>query len=92
MTQIELEQIIKSFNSEKKILKKDIKKSEIIKKIKEKLNTLFHFVVCVDRKKLREINKDYPSLVRDSFVVLKDQWRDDTVVDVVSESLAINKE
>jgi hypothetical protein len=73
-------------------LKKDIKKSEIIKKIKEKLNTLFHFVVCVDRKKLREINKDYPSLVRDSFVVLKDQWRDDTVVDVVSESLAINQE
>ncbi len=73
-------------------MKKDIKKSEIIKKIKEKLNTLFHFVVCVDRKKLREINKDYPSLVRDSFVVLKDQWRDDTVVDVVSESLAINQE
>lgn len=92
LTQIELEQIIKSFKSEKKILKKDIKKSEIIKKIKEKLNTIFHFVICVDRKKFGEVRKEYPSLVRDSFVVVRDQWSDGTVVDVVSESLAINKD
>ena len=70
----------------------DIKKSEIIKKIKEKLNSIFHFVVCVDRKKFREINRDYPNMVRDSFVVLRDQWSNNTVVEVVAEGLGIDKD
>ena len=66
-------------------MKKDIKKSEIIKKIKEKLNSIFHFVLCVDRKKFTQITQEYPNMVRDSFVTVKDMWNDGTIVEVVSE-------
>lgn len=45
--QILMEQIIKSFNSEKKFLKKNVKKAELIKKIREKFNNIYHFCMCI---------------------------------------------
>lgn len=55
-----MEQIIKSFNSEKKFLKKNVKKAELIKKIREKFNSIYHFCLCISQKEYLQLLQDYP--------------------------------
>jgi hypothetical protein len=59
--QILMEQIIKSFNAEKKFLKKNVKKAELIKKIREKFNLIYHFCLCVSSRSYHKLIEDYPN-------------------------------
>ena len=57
-----MEEIIKAFNAEKKFLKRNVKKIELINKIREKFDSIFHFVITTTPLQLSTFLTHFPNL------------------------------
>ena len=60
-----IEEIFVKFSAEKK----NLKRNELTRKVREKINFLFHFVMPLDESTFREVSQNYPAIANRSFSV-----------------------
>jgi hypothetical protein len=71
-TEDQVEQIFIKFSSEKKALKR----TEFIRKIREKINLLFHIVICMSGAEFDLVRTSFPMMVEKSQIVRINKWPD----------------
>ena len=74
----QVDQIFIKFSSEKKTLKK----SEFIKKIRDKINLLFHFVISLSKKEYSVLKEYFPSIFKSSFYFSVNEWPEESFYNV----------
>lgn len=82
-TEQRIEQIFVKFSSEKKTLKR----SEFIRKVREKVHLLFHFVMAVDSEGLNFLRLNYPSLVKECYVLTLNRFPEECLYEIAARVL-----